>query len=211
MVKKNLTYIILLILLCVAAFFIQDIRKFKKLPTQLSRILEFPASLDGYHSKDISLEQRVYDILNTDSIICKEYSKGKQTPVWLLIVYSEQDRQSFHPPEYCYLGGGDVDLLDKRIEVLDLDNRQLDVNKLFFKMPAYKQLVCYWYTAGKKMTSNYYKQQLFFMREQMKRKKVGGTLIRVSTIVPEGEAEEQAMQRVIDFIKLALPEIEKIL
>ena len=45
----------------------------------------------------------------------------------------------------------------------------------------------------------------------MKRKKVGGTLIRVSTIVPEGEAEEQAMQRVIDFIKLALPEIEKIL
>ncbi len=211
MVKKNLVYIILLILLCVAAFSAQDIRKFKELPTQSSRILEFPAKLDEYQSKDLSLEQRVYDVLNTDTIIFKEYSKRKQIPIWFLVVYGGQDRTSFHPPEYCYLGGGDVELLDKKIEILDLDNRRLDINKLFFKMPTHRQLVYYWYTAGEKMTSSYYKQQLFFMTEQMKRKKVGGTLIRVSTIVPENEAEEQAKQRIIDFLKLALPEIEKIL
>ncbi len=211
MVKKNLVYIILLILLCVAAFFVRDIGKFKELPTQSSKILEFPAKLDGYQSKEISLEQRVYDVLNTDTIIFKEYSKRNQIPIWFLVVYGERDRTSFHPPEYCYLGGGDVELLDKKIEILDLGNRRLDVNKLFFKMPTHRQLVCYWYTAGKKMTSSYYKQQIFFMTEQMKRKKVGGTLIRVSTIVLEGEAEEQATQRMIDFLKLALPEIEKIL
>jgi len=141
----------------------------------------------------------------------REYNKRKQIPVWLLIVYGEQDRQSFHPPEYCYLGGGGTELLSKKTERLEFFEEPLDVNALLFKMPDHKQLVYYWYAAGKKMTASYYKQQFFFVLEQMKGRKTGGALIRVSTVVPEGESEGQASERISDFLNEALPEIKKIL
>jgi EpsI family protein len=212
MAKKFLIYTILFALLCVAVFFVYDIIKFKNLPTKSTRILEFPMKLDGYQGKDLPLEQKVYDILNTDTIILRKYSKEEQQiPIWFLIVYGEQDRTSFHPPEYCYLGGGDVEILNKGVEILDLKEEQLSVNKLLLKMPAHRQLVYFWFTAGKKITSSYYKQQMFFVMEQMKRNKIGGTLIRVSTAIPEGQTEEQAKQRLIDFLELALPKIKEIL
>jgi len=211
MAQKNTNLIILVILLMIAAFFVQQVLVFKKLPTEMSKILEFPAKLDGYKSEERPLDERVYAVLNTDTIFFREYSKKDGLPIWFLIVYGEQDRQSFHPPEYCYLGGGDVELLSKEVEILELSSGELDVNKLLFEMPNYHQLVFYWYTAGKKMTSNYYKQQIFFVMHQLKRRKVGGTLIRVSTVVPETETIDEASQRIGDFLNLALPKIKEIL
>lgn len=211
MAKKILIHGILFSMLLAAAFLARDIVRFKNLSAKPTRILEFPAELNGYKSEEVSLDEKVYEILNTRTIFFRQYSRDGEIPVWFLVVYGEEDRQSFHPPEYCYLGGGDVEILNKGVEKIDLENGQLEVNRLLFKMPEYKQLVYYWYTAGEKMTANYYKQQIFFMMEQLKRKKTGGMLIRISTIVPETETEEQAAKRISDFLNLALSMIKEIL
>lgn len=211
MAKKILIHGVLFIILLAAAFLVRDIVRFKNLPAKPTRILEFPAELDGYKSEEVSLEEKVYEILNTRTIFFRQYSMDGEIPVWFLVVYGEEDRQSFHPPEYCYLGGGDVELLSKKVEKLDLESGQLEVNSLLFKMPEYKQLVYYWYAAGEKMTASYYKQQIFFMFEQLKRKKTGGMLIRVTTIVSETETEDQAAKRISDFLNSALPKIKEIL
>lgn len=209
MAKKGLINIVLFIMLLAAAFLVQDIIRFKRLPARTTRILKFPVELDRYASKDVSLDEKTYEILNTRTIFFRQYSRGEEMPIWFLVVYGEEDRQSFHPPEYCYLGSGDVELVSKKVEKVDLDMGGLEANRLLFKMDRHRQLVYYWYTAGEKMTASYYKQQMFFMMAQLKRKKIGGTLIRISTIVPETESEEDGERRIADFLNLALPKIKE--
>lgn len=211
MAKKILSNVILFILLFAAAFLGREIGEFKKLPVKPNKILEFPYNLGDYKSRELSLEQNVYKILNTDTIVARMYSKANQIPLWLIVVYGEEDRQSFHPPEYCYLGAGNVELLKKNVEPVSLKTEVFYANTLLFKVPHCKELVFYWYTAGSQMTASYYKQQFFFVKEQIKGNRIGGSLIRVSTVVLEKETEEDAKKRIIDFLNLAVPELKKML
>ncbi|MFH1855957.1 MAG: exosortase C-terminal domain/associated protein EpsI [Candidatus Omnitrophota bacterium] len=211
MAKKILVYAVLAGLLCTAVFFKQAIMKFKELPSPPAMVLNFPAKFDGYESEEISLDEKVYDILNTRTIFLRKYYKEGEMPVWFLVVYGEEDRQSFHPPEYCYLGGGDAELIEKKVDTFDLSSGELDVNKMLFKMSGQVQLVCYWYTAGKTMTASYYKQQMMFVAGQIKGEKTGGTLMRISTIVLDAETEEAAKQRIIDFLNSAMPKVKEVL
>lgn len=204
MAERKVNFIIVAVLLALAAGGVLFIGSLKKAPVLDVRLLEFPMQVGEWTGKEMPMDKRVYEILGTDKVLLRQYADKKDEKIWFAVVYGEQKRQSFHPPEYCYLGSGNVELLDKEITKIAIgEQKSMDVNKLTFQMGKYKQLVLYWFTAGDLMTENYYKQQIYFVMNQLKYHKSGGTLIRISTTVINNDVNG-AVDRCRRFILEAL-------
>lgn len=204
MEERRANFIIAIILLGLTAVGVLFVYNLKKTPLPESKLLSFPMEVGQWTGKDMPADKRVYEILGTDKVLFREYVNPQSEKVWIAVVYGEQDRQSFHPPEYCYLGSGEVELLDKGKVAVTLDDKEsVNTNKLLFQMGKYKQLVLYWYTAGNKMTDNYYKQQLYFVLDEIKYRNSRGTLIRISTTVINDDTKA-AIERCERFIRETL-------
>ncbi|KPK41318.1 MAG: hypothetical protein AMJ78_05755 [Omnitrophica WOR_2 bacterium SM23_29] len=202
--ERKDNFIIAIILLGLTALGVLFVTNLKKIPVPESKLLDFPMQVGLWSGKNLPMDKRVFEILGTDKVLLREYTSPKNEKVWLAVVYGEQNRQSFHPPEYCYLGGGNVELLDKEKIAIKINKKEsMNVNRLLFQMGKYKQLVLYWFTAGNKMTENYYKQQIYFVLDEIKYRKSSGTLIRVSTTVINDDTKA-ALERSERFVREVL-------
>jgi EpsI family protein len=121
----------------------------------------------------------------------REYKDEDENIIWLYLVMAERDRTSFHPPEYCYLGGGKTELLEKEVIDIALAEETLTVNKLIFQMPAGKQVILVWYMAGDKSFASFYKQQLYLVLNIIRGKESGGAMVRLSTYFSQNNKEEK--------------------
>ncbi len=203
-ISNGANFVIAIILLGLTAVGVLFVYNLKKTPVPESKLLSFPMQVGQWIGKDMPTDKRVYEILGTDKVLFREYINTRSEKVWIAVVYGEQNRQSFHPPEYCYLGSGNVELLDKdKISVKLNEGESISANKLLFQIGRYKQLVLYWYTAGNKMTDNYYNQQLYFVLDEIKYRKSSGTLVRISTTVINDDTQD-AIERCERFIRETL-------
>lgn len=179
--KNYLITIALLSLTLAALIYLWQSRN--TLPAQV-RLEDIPLKLGEWKGEDIPISERIYQLLETKDVLMREYSNAKGERVVLAIVYSGANRGSFHPPEICYLGGG-RELLNKGMETVELgepkkSSSAMQVNRLLMQDQAGKEIAWYWFTAGSKVTDNYYLQQCYFIWNELRRNPIGGSLIRVS-------------------------------
>jgi len=182
------------------------IASLKRMPSRDVKLLEFPLKLGEWAGNDIRFddkeyEKQVYRILGTDKVLLRVYSDSRSERVSMQVVYSDEKRQSFHPPEYCYLGSGNNELLEKGKVRLTLEGgEEMAVNKAVYQTKRGRVLLLDWYTAGDLTTENYYKQQVYFVINQLKRGKSGGSAVRVWTPII-GNDYDAALDRCQRFIR----------
>ena len=84
----------------------------------------------------------------------------------------------------------------------------LPVNRTVYQIKGGKVLMLDWYTAGDMMTENFYKQQIYFVINQIKGAKSGGSAVRVWTpiIGNDADAALDRCQRLIREIAKLLPD-----
>jgi len=76
----------------------------------------------------------------------------------------------------------------------------------------HRQWVCYWYKIGTTYTAQYLRSSLMmFVGGLTGQKHQGASLIRLLTPERSGEKREQVQERMEDFTKFLLPELEKAL
>ena len=187
--KKELNLIIAIAILASCGVCVLGISTVKRAPSRDVKLMEFPLNLGEWTGKDIKFEDKeyqkqVYAILGTDKVLIRAYADRNNESAAIQVVYSDQKRQSFHPPEYCYLGSGANELLENGKAQVTLDGgKVLPVNRTVYQTKRGKILMLDWYTAGDLMTENFYKQQIYFVINQLKRAKSGGSAVRVWTPV----------------------------
>ena len=202
---RKANYIVVIIILSIAAVSVIFVSSLKQSSPMNVKLLEFPLDIGFWKGKVLPPNEKVNKVLGTDKILMREYINPQKEIVWFCVVYGEKNRISFHPPESCYLGSGNVELLDKGIEKVKIDEQnQIAVNKLLFQMGREKQLVLYFYTAGNRMIANYYKQQFYFVLDEIKYRKSRGALVRVSTPLINDDIED-AFRRLTHFLQTSLP------
>ena len=193
--KKELNLIIAIVILAACGACVLGISTVKRAPSRAVKLMEFPLNLGEWTGKDIKFadkeyEKQVYAILGTDKVLIRAYSDRKNESAAIQVVYSDQKRQSFHPPEYCYLGSGANELLETGRTQVALDGgKALTVNRTVYQTKRGKVLMLDWYTAGDMMTGNYYKQQIYFVINQLKRAKSGGSAVRVWTPIIDNDTD----------------------
>lgn len=173
---------------------------------------QLPTIINDWYGKDIQVDGRTLEILETNDVLMRHYQKVKSLPVELGIVYAVNNRKVAHPPEVCFQGDG-WSLEEKSPVLLSIksdDYPRFRVIKLVMEKGNKKLLVLYWYKCNREYTSNYYRQQINIVMSEMKSGKSTSGLIRLSTMIINKD-ENGAMMRIEEFITDMLPLLTKYL
>lgn len=206
MPDSHKNYLTVIVLLTISLFGLLYLWQSKGSATSEIGLQDIPYTIEQWRGRDLNVSERIYAILETEDLLVREYTNPRGERVWLAIVYCAGNRSAFHPPEICYLGGG-TKLLDKGAEVIEIPGDTpytMRVNKFLMKEKDGKRVAWYWFTAGDRVISNYYRQQYYILRDELRRNWSGGALVRVSTPVFDDDLEG-AMMRGRDFISGAAP------
>jgi EpsI family protein len=157
--------------------------------------VNIPMNLGAWEGKNVGVEQRAKEILETDQVELREYHLPNQPAVWFSQVSGFGNRAAFHPPELCYVGGH-FEVLERSPLTIKVKGQERQVMRLVIGQGNEKFEAWYWFTANDRITSSYYQQQLWLLLEAMKRKPASGTLVRISTVL-DGPA---ANQRLLSFL-----------
>jgi len=173
---------------------------------------DIPYTIGEWHGHSLNVSEWTYAILETEDLLVREYTNPRGEKVWLAIVYCAGNRGAFHPPELCYLGGGN-ELLDKGVERIEIpgtgeDSYSIQANRLIVQDRAGKQVAWYWFTAAGRIVPSYLRQQCYIIWDELRRNRSGGTLVRISTRVT-GDDLKEADARGKDFISQLLPVLKR--
>ncbi len=137
------------------------------------------------------------EILETDDVKAMEYRLGQEPPVWFARVAGFGNRTAFHPPELCYVGSH-FEVLDRRPITLLVHGTERHVMRLVISQGQERFEAWYWFTAGDKVTSNYYQQQIWLLLDVIHHRPMAGTLVRISTPM---DVAESAHRRLFAFVE----------
>ncbi len=164
-----------------------------------------PLTIGEWSGQELPVSDRERAALGTENLILRLYRKGE----WFLYLYileCSSNRATFHPPEYCYVGGR-TELVERGREAVRWGGGEIPAHRLVFLGPRGKSLVYYWYTFGEKILGSYYRQQLLIIAANLIRRPQPALLVRVSI---EGAADLETGDALIaDFARSALPALER--
>jgi len=200
--KRYMITAILLLITALTTFGAYSIRSYSGvLYTQ-----SIPVTIGDWHGRDLPVSGRTYDILETEDIVTREYSNSSGDRVFLSVVFARSNRKVAHPPEVCFAGGG-WSRIDRGVHSISVSGRNLKLNRLVLQRGAERQIAMYLYKSGKRLTNNYYAQQLNIILNGMLHRNVSSALIRVSSYSASGDIEKST-ELAGEFARTVIPIVE---
>jgi EpsI family protein len=198
---KDKKFVIVLVILVVTAFFsILSYLPVKFDNASLVRISAFPATIGEWHSQDVPLTRRVYELLETDNLIMRDYTNDKGEVVNLYVIYSQSNRKVSHPPEICLQGEGATVVEKAYVKI----SSGITATKLVLEKQDYQEAVFYWYKVGPVFTHELLKQQLTSAIDMMFGKRTSIALIRVITQIKDKD-QKSAFSQIASFSRQIEP------
>jgi EpsI family protein len=147
--------------------------------------------------------------LETRDIIKRRYSNGSQVMELVVAYIAQSNRKSAHAQEACLRGSG---ALVGSVTRRNLKNLPVYATVISIDNGNNRSWVYYWYKIGTTYTSDYLKSSLMmFMGGLVGKKTHGASLVRLLTPTEKGEPEALVQERIEDFTRVLLPELEKTL
>ncbi len=197
-----------------SAFFVQWLicSTYKNTEAGIQAIKGIPLNFGSWHGKDIPLEERIYELLETKFIIHRIYHADNGNEVFLSIVYHPETKVNFHGPDQC-LGAQGI-ALEKSLNRISFINGsktvEINLNRLIQKRYGKESLYFYFFKAGDFMGPNYIKLRLNLAINKFTNNRKSGSLIRISTPVSDDNTQK-AGNVLTGFIKELYPYLIKYL
>ena len=163
------------------------------IPQSISSI---PSRIVDYErlGADEEIDPYTLRLLETSSVLIREYRAPGGWPVQLTIVYAGATRRSLHFPEVCLVGQGS----EIREQTTDQVGFLFDAKRLVLVNGQNQQAVLYWFKTGQHLTGNYFLNALHWTVNQITLGAPTSAMIKLTTpIGPEGE--EAAFALLKDF------------
>jgi len=197
-------YFMVVFLLSIAAFSVIMYQHASKDIFPSVDLSKIPAQIGTWGSRDIPLEKKIFDILQTPSVLVREYTDSRGKSVFLTIVYYRKNRVEFHSPERCAVSQGSY-IDENGIEIIRDDARSIIANKFIVKGEGRKEVNLYYFKSGDFITSSYLKLKLHMMRNKLKGLPNSGALVKFSALVGQNINVDETIKVMKDFIKEVTP------
>lgn len=169
-----------------------------------------PLTVNGWIGREISLEPGVREILETDSVIVREYANPKGTVVGMAVVYyGDSEHVALHLPESCLMGKGSR-LAQRRSERIRAGETDFPAVKLVTVRDHGKDIVIYYFQTAGYHTGSYLDFRARMLANQIKGRKTGGALVRFSIAVSPDSKDEE-IKHLHDFIYSISGELDRLL
>ncbi len=155
-----------------------------------------PLQLGLWVGQPLTVDPRVVQVLETDDVSLMEYRLGKEPPLWFAQVVGFGKRGAFHPPELCYIGSH-FEVVERGPATVMIHGVPHEVMRLVLAKGTERFEAWYWFTAGDRMTANYYQQQVWLLWDTLRRQPASGSLVRISTQLDQ---PEPARRRLLAFV-----------
>jgi EpsI family protein len=158
-------------------------------------------------SSEMKFSELEMQILETRDYVYRTYADGKDNPVDLCVVFSEDNRKGTHPPDVCLEGSG-AHILSRHDRDVTIDGTSFRVRELVTTSgPGKYQYFAYFYKCGNVFTPSFYQQQVQIILNGITRRNASGALIRYSTAMRNSTDLRIARDRVDQLLGATFPMI----
>lgn len=164
--------------------------------------LDIPSTIGNYQQAgaDIPQEEHIKELLQTSSILMRDYAAPSGQIIHLAVVHAANTRGSLHFPEVCLTGQG-----------WEIDRQYLapvgflfSAKHLILISGEHKEAVLYWFKTGPHLTGSFFLNSWYWIKEKVMLKAPATTMIRISTTVTR-EGETSAFNELKDFATRLTP------
>lgn len=129
---------------------------------------------------DLPLDREVREVLGVDDYINRTYVNAAAQPVNLYIGYYGSQRQgdTIHSPQNCLPGAG-WQPVEGGPASLDINGRNVSVNRYVIQKGLDRQVVLYWYQGRGRVVANEYANKFWLMLDAARLHRSDGALVRV--------------------------------
>ncbi len=213
MANIKIRYLIVIVLLAITASVVNGLQytSSKDEDSGLADLERIPLQIgESWQGHDFPLEETVYEILETRSIIHRSYALSNGESVFLSIVHYSDAKVDFHTPEACLGGQGLKTEKTTKTITLFSGNQEttFDIAEIITTRDTDESLTYYFFKAGSFVSSNYIKMRLSIAANKLRMNNSKGSLVRISTTLKPGN-ETQARSQLRNFLEDIYPFIQQ--
>ncbi|MCD4690352.1 EpsI family protein, partial [bacterium] len=172
-------------------------------------LAHFPTEIGEWRSSDLKFADVVYDELDADDTLVREYLRDDGELVWFVIIYHENERYGAHDPMVCYHAQG-WEVGRTGLPTLAREDRSFDANWALVRANGRERLAAYWwYAAGDLATADRDKFLARMASAGIRENVTFGAFIRVSCPVDDGDVES-ALALIRAFAEEAQPRLSEL-
>ena len=167
-------------------------------------IAEIPARIADYEQRgaDIEVDEHTKRVLETSSILIRNYTAPNGWPIELTIVYAGSTRRSLHFPEVCLVGAG-WEIRSQESTTVGFDHT---ARRLVLVNNEHQQAVLYWFKTGDFLTGNFFLNAMYWAKNQITFGTPTSAMIKLTAPLVPGN-EEAAFAMLEDFAMKLQPVI----
>jgi len=160
-----------------------------------------PSEVFGWKKVSLNIQESIFADINTyNAVLFKYVNPNYNFYPYINIVYSD-GKNSFHPPEYCYVGVGEYEFVDKKDIKLTVDKVAIPVRQMRFRVRSNGKefLVLYLFMNKGETLTNYYLQRLLGVFSRFNFINSEWVMIRITVYLPENDFKTVEKQTAIIF------------
>jgi len=151
---------------------------------------------------DVEVDAHTKRILQTSSILIRNYTAPSGWPIELSIVYAGSTRRSLHFPEVCLVGAG-WEIRSQEATTVGFDH---SARRLILVNNEQQQAVLYWFKTGERLTGNFFLNAMYWALNQMTFGTPTSAMIKLTAPLTPGN-EEMVFAMLEDFALKLRPTI----
>ncbi|GMW01287.1 MAG: hypothetical protein AMXMBFR84_24240 [Candidatus Hydrogenedentota bacterium] len=158
--------------------------------------LNLPNQIVDYKQlgSDIEIDEYTKALLETSTILIRNYTSPRGRPVQLTVVHAGTTRRSLHFPEVCLVGDG-WEIREQELVPIGLS---FNARRLVLVKGESTEAVLYWFKTGDVMTGNFFMNAAYWAKNQILMGSRSSSMIKLTTVIgPDGE--EAAFSALSDF------------
>ncbi len=173
-------------LLAGAALFGARMYFFQSHAVDTIRVAKLPFEIGEWSGTDQPLDKRTYELFGTDNVLMRNYAHPSGYALNLYIIYSADNRKVTHPPEICLSGTGASVAQKGPLRIIP----GVQATMLIIEKDKTRDIVVYWYRAGKEGTNSYLHQQARVTAGRITEKPISVSTVRIIAEIGERNPEE---------------------
>jgi exosortase D (VPLPA-CTERM-specific) len=170
---------------------------------------DFPLVIEDWRGDEDRLEEIYLKSLKLDDYLIGDYIDLLGSRVNLYVAYyaSQQAGSAAHSPRSCIPGGGwDIEQVTQvGVADLQVNGKQLNVNRLVIKRGEIRQLVYYWFQQRGRVITNEWLVKWYLFLDGLTKHRTDGALVRLTTSIDVGEDWEDGDERLVKFAGKVVP------
>ena len=208
-IRRHARFLLVASLLAITALYVYRRGEFERIPAR-PVLASLPMNLGEWKAKELEIDEDSLRILGPGDYLARRFAAGRHASIDLFVAYfaSQRSGNTIHSPKNCMPGSGWLPTEATKTEIDVPGYMTVHANRYILAKGSERLLVFYWYQAHGRTIASEYSAKIRLVLDAARLNRTDGALVRISTPVDNEEGIEQAEDRIRQFTRQTLPQLD---